>query len=368
MAGIAAPGELRDTTATEFAVAQPGDDVELRALLRRSVIPGSVRVAFTREPDYFAGEGLAGNEDTTLVARRDGRLVAMGRCSVNTLYRNGDSKRIAYLGELRVDPGTPGSAGILREGYEFLAHTRPTADGFFTSIASDNHRARRVLERGARFGLPAYEKLCDLVTLVAPVRRTSAVESALEKREELVEFLRREASRSHLGMTWSPDQWRDLARHETNPGSFTVVRRDGQVVGAAAIWDQRSFRQTTIDGYEGSLSVLRPLLNSVRTLHRGGALPTPGSVLAQGMLFGAYVSAPDDWPALWRAVQSRASALDLSWVTVARDARDQELPVLRRLLRAREYHTTLYGVVWRDGPHWSDAWDARPFRPEVALL
>ena len=46
----------------------------------------------------------------------------------------------------------------------------------------------------------------------------------------------------------------------------------------------------------------------------------------------------------------------------------EELPGLRRLLRAREYHTTLYEVVWRDTPRSPDPWNTRYFRPEVSLL
>jgi hypothetical protein len=170
VAGRTATGEL--STTAPPVLANRGDDGELRALLRRSVIPGAVRVAFTREPDYFAGEGLAGAEDITVVTRRDGRLVGMGRCSVRALHRNGRVRRIGYLSELRVAPGTRGSPRMMREGYAFLADAIPAdVDGFFTSISVENHRARRVLEHGTRLGLPDYRPLTGLVTFVAPVRR-----------------------------------------------------------------------------------------------------------------------------------------------------------------------------------------------------
>lgn len=368
MAGRAAFSELTAAPATEFSLAGHDDDAELRALLRRSVIPGAVRVAFTREPDYFAGEGLAGNEDNTLLARRDGQLVGMGRCSVNTLHRNGTPRRIGYLGELRVDPGTPATPRMLRSGYEFLAR-HVTADGFFTSIATDNERARRVLERGTRLGLPAYEKLCDLVTLVAPVRASAdARECDPASADDLTAFLQQQSVVTQLSLAWTPHQWLGLDRHGVDTRSFTVVSRMGRIVGAAAIWDQRSFRQTIIDGYTGALSLARPLLNGLRAMGDAARLPEPGSALAQGMLSGAGVRTPDDWPALWLALQGRAAAMGLDWLTIARDARDAELPVLRDLVRGREYHTTLYSVTWRDGRRWPDPWDARCFRPEVALL
>jgi len=152
------------------AVAEPADDANLRLILRESVVPGAVRVALTREPNYFAADGLAGADDVTLVSRRDGRIVGTGRLSVYDLVRNGRAQRIGYLGALRITSGTRESARMLRDGYKLLLReSGGIADGYFTSIASDNKRARRVLENGARFGLPTYRPLCDLVTLIAPV-------------------------------------------------------------------------------------------------------------------------------------------------------------------------------------------------------
>src|SRR5690606_34399488 len=57
MAGALAPGELiaaRASARDGFALATHEDDADLRALLRRSAMPGAIRVAFTREPSYFA--------------------------------------------------------------------------------------------------------------------------------------------------------------------------------------------------------------------------------------------------------------------------------------------------------------------------
>jgi hypothetical protein len=139
-------------------------------------------------------------------------------------------------------------------------------------------------------------------------------------------------------------------------------------IAAAAVWDQRAFRQTIIDGYEGWLRRVRPLLNVATALQRRPQLPRPGSVLAQGALLGAGTSDPDAWPALWRLVRQRAATSGLSCLTLSRDARDPGLPMLRRLMKGQEYRTTLYEVRWPDGASWLDSWDGRLFRPEVALL
>ena len=365
MAGIVAPGVERDTV----AIADRGDDENLRRLLRASVTPGAVRLAFTREPDFFATDGLS-DADVTVVARRDGRVVGSGRCTVYSLTRNGVPRRIGYLNALRVEDRTSESARLLREGYERLGHeVAPLADGFFTSIATDNIRARRVLEHSGRLGLPSYRPLCDLVTLVGAVHSgLDAPTTAAADERELAEFFARGARDSQLALSWEPARWSELAQRGVVARDFSVVRQKGRIVAAAAIWDQRPFRQTMVDGYEGVLRTGRPLLNVAMAVRRMPPLPAPGSVLAQGALFGATVLEPSLWPALWSLVRRRAASVGLEWVCLSRDARDPDLRILRRLMKGQEYRTTLYEVTWPGGARWPDPWNERLFRPEVALL
>lgn len=350
------------------------DDGAVRALLRASVIPGAVRVAFTREPHYFAGDSLAGGEDHAVVARHERRLVGLGRCSVYPLFRNGAAARIGYLGALRVASGTPHAARLLRDGYARLAELVGEVDACFTSITSDNARARAVLERGGRLGLPTYTPIASLVTLMAPVHAgggvpdVAAVDTAADADAgDAVAYLASRARDVQLALPWGPDRLVQLASHGFAADDLLVVRRAGTVVAAAGVWDQRPFRQVVVDGYDPTLQLARPAANLWLRLTRRPALPPPGSVLAQGAVLGAFVTAPDDWRALWPALQSRAHAKGLAWLAIARDARDPELPVLRALTRAREYHTTLYDVSL-GGRSPASAWDGRLVRPEVALL
>ncbi len=401
MAGAAPPGELAtsrldraargaDTQAQRAASdgwsvdwATPGDDAGIRALLRRSVIPGAVRVAFTREPSDAAGAALAGSRDLTIVARNGPRIVGVGRCSIHKLLRNGTPRRVGYLSALRLERGAPASPRLLRDGYRALASAAREAgvDGFVTSIADDNDRARRVLEHGGRFGLPHYRALAPLATLVAPIARRDAgtrrgerdpamlAESAREVDvQEFSDFLRSRAERAHLTLAWDADRWAALGRHGLTPSSFVVVRRNGAIAAAAAIWDQRAFRQTIVDGYEGALRTWRPAVNAWQRLRGLPRLPDPGATLSQGAVFGVSVADDRAWPALWLQLTDRARALSLDWLTITRDARAPELAILRRLAHARTYATTLYDVAWRDEPAWPDAWDGRLFAPEAGLL
>ncbi|MEO6444281.1 MAG: hypothetical protein ABIZ91_19380, partial [Gemmatimonadaceae bacterium] len=197
-----------------IAVARRDDDADLRALLRRVETPGSVGVAFTREPDYFRGEGLAGALDQTVVFRTEGALSGMARLSIQSLHRNGLPQSIGYLGELRLAPEAPRRPRILRDGFELLrsAVVEHGVSGCYTSIAADNARARSVLEHGRRLGLPSYLPLAELVTLLVPVGRSGRAErreprGASVDRDELTSFLSRHARAAQLAPTWDAARW-----------------------------------------------------------------------------------------------------------------------------------------------------------------
>lgn len=376
MAGALAPGELiaaRASARDGFALATHEDDADLRALLRRSAMPGAIRVAFTREPSYFAAEGLGGGTDYTLVHRSGGAIDGVARLSVHRMYRNGTPARVGYLAELRIDPSADHSARLLREGFARIREYAAVegVEYCFTSIAHDNERARHVLEHGGRLGLPRYVPLADLITLVARVPRRTRREShglPAPDEAELTALLDRHARAYDLSLTWDDERWRSLARHGLGPADFCTVRESDRIVAAGAVWDQRPFRQVLVCGYQGLLRLVRPVVAAVARIGVVPSLPPAGTMLAQGMIVGAVATEGRHWPPLVRALLSNAAERRLAWVTLARDARDPELPVLRTLLRAREYRTRLYQVRWTGDPGESDATPAALVRPEVALL
>jgi len=357
------------------ALATPADDAEMRALLRRSEMRAVVRVAFTREPDYFAGAGLAGAVDHTVVHRSEGRLDGIARLSLHILHRNGVPRRIGYLGELRLAPETPRSTRVLRDGYDFIRTLLGAGgvSGCFTSIAADNARTRRVLEQGKRFGLPVYSPVAELVTLVAPIGvrgRPSArgADNPVVDRDELANFLERHARGVQLSPRWDDARWVALARHGVVPADFCVIHAAGRVVATGTVWDQRAFKQTVICGYDGPLKVAYPFVNAIARVGLAPPLPAPGTVLQLGSVLGAAVDDDRYLEPLWEALRASAQKRGMGWLAIARDARDPQLTALRRIVRGREYHTRLYEVSWNNAAAWTDPWDGRCFGPEVSLL
>ena len=373
MAGAAVDREL----SARFAVATHADDAAIRRLLRETPMRGAVSVGFEREPDYFRGADIAGGEDQTIVAHAGSHLVCMGRCTRRECWVDGLARRVGYLGELRLDAAARGRFGILRDGYAFfqVLQRDDPADLYFTSIAADNDRARRLLETGAR-GLPAYGFLAELDTLLVAVPRRALpaklqVESATRARiPDLLRVLNEHGRRHQFAAVWTAGSLHALENQGLPLNRFLLALDRGEVVACGALWDQREFRQTVIHGYSRALTVARPFVNLASGILGTPRLPRAGSVLAHAFLSplacadGAEAVLPD----FIEAVFPLAAKVGVEFLTMALPATDSRLPALRRRFSTRTWRSRLYRVDWPGCTPVEFRSSGARFLPDVALL
>src|SRR5688572_13551910 len=81
----------------DFAIAAPEDDAEIRRLLRENPMRGAISISLEREPDYFKGCSLGASRDITIVARKSGKVVCVGSCSIRRRFVNGNPMAVGYL-------------------------------------------------------------------------------------------------------------------------------------------------------------------------------------------------------------------------------------------------------------------------------
>ena len=377
-------------TGIRFAPATERDDAAIRRLLRANPTRGKVNLTFEREPAYFRSSGIADAEDQTIVAFDEEKLVCMGRATVRRLYLNGEPQRVGYLSELRLDHSARGRSGILRHGYQFFRTLRqsPPPAIWYTSIAADNHRSIRFLEANLR-GMPRYQFLSEFITLLIDVpRRAHAAQrlaaSAVHQLEaeelscdvggelrlpELASVLNDRGRGFQFAAEWTADRIRGLERHGLPLSEWLVLRRGRQAVATSALWDQRSYRQTVIRGYDRALAVARPAISLLGAMTGFAALPAVGSSLAHAFLSPLAVETQcRDLLACLVAINlARAHQRGLEFLTLGLSAHDETTRRLRRRFRCREYRSRLYRVSWPgDGDDLQ--LDGRPVLPEVALL
>lgn len=347
--------QLAPPKRTMCVLATPAEDAAIRRLLRENPMGGSIQLTFEREPDYFRGAGLAGAEDQTVLVSSLGQLAAVGRCTRRPCWVDGEIRSVGYLAELRLDASARGRFELLRAGYRFFQETQreAPADFYFTSIASDNARARRVLESGAR-GLPRYDFLGELTTLLIPVsRRVGApalrsVAATPDNLPELLEMLNQQARRHQLAAVWTEPMLRALADRDLPAVRLRLVFDGRRAVACGALWDQRSFRQTVVRGYARALALARPFLNFAAFLFGAPRLPPTGAALAQASLSPLALAegCEEMLPEIVASFFPLAAKSALEFVTLGLPSDDPRLARLRRRFGARAWPCRLYRVSW----------------------
>lgn len=385
MAGTIIESQLTAPIAASirFALATEEDDVAIRWLLRENPMPGEIHLTFEREPNYFRSTQMANADSKTVLGFLNEQLIGVGRCSVRNCFLNGKARRVGYLSELRLDASAQGRFDILRRGYQFFRelHRDDPADFYFTSIAADNERSIRLLERGLP-GMPAYKFAADFVTLLIPVPRRArrkkesgelasrgfkCVAGSHARSGELVSCLNLHAEQNQLATFWTEADLLSLENFGLALSDFRLVLgKNNSIVACAALWDQRDFKQIVVRGYAPQISAVRPLINLSAKLFGTTHLPPVGSTLAFGFVSPVCCSDPQLLIALIKSILPVAAERDFEFLTLGFAANDSRPAVIRSQFHCREYRTRLYQVNWDESDEL--ILNNRPFLPEVVFL
>lgn len=338
-------------TSVEFSLATREDDAGIRRLLGSSAMPGRIRVRFEREPDYFAGCAAAGPFTQVLVAKDGDKVVGVACRSVRPLYVNGIAEDVGYLGQLRVDPAYQGQLLVAR-GYAKMRelHEDGRARGCITTIVDGNDVAEGVLVRRPRSSMPMYRFLVTFHTL--------AIASNGGRRANLVT---RSSSATDSATTFAAlGPARNFFPAYAPQGEIVAV--DG---GIAALNDQRSYKQTVIDGYDTATRLVRPFYNLFARIK----LPPPGAVLNHASVTHFCVAGDD--PRLARelidALLAAAAARGLDHILLGFTSRDPLLEVARAY-KPVEYLSSIYTVSWDPEDDLHDRLDSRPRTLDISAL
>ncbi len=298
------------------ALAEPQHEPVLRALVAQDAMPGWIRMAYGREPDFFHGLGVEGPFTQAFVyLDRDGGVHGMGTRAVKPAWIDGEPEALGYLGGLRVAPSVRGGLGLAR-GFRKLRELH--ADGrcafYVTTITKDNHYAQQVLV-GGRAGLPHYlpaGRLC--IRAAAPrwlARKLRGPEGLVVAggetlgQERLLELMERWGSRRQLFPRLRAEDFGSPYLRGLGIDDFLVARdASGEPVGMAALWDQSAFKQLHITGYAPALRASLPLLRPLVRLTSGLRLPGAGEELR--VVYLAFACACRDEPEILRAILAAA--------------------------------------------------------------
>jgi hypothetical protein len=358
-------------SAVQFAVAEQKHDAEIRRLLRDNPTRGNISLSFTREPHYFADAHGHFGDKQTIVATRGDKVICVGSCLTRTCFVNGQPKKVGYLGGLRLDASVSGEFNTLRRGYEFFRElqSEAPADLYFTSIASDNVRARHFLEAGIS-GMPKYEFIGEYITLVIPTNRVPPPKPksvSVPNSSEFLNFVNEHNSQLQFAPFWIERELAALKDLGMDSDAY-VIRDANNVEACAKLWDQRSFKQTVIHDYSRSLTVARPFINAFSPLLRQPRLPAGGTILSEAYISCVAWNDPKSLLAIVSDSSALAAQKRFQFIVLGMAANNLSLGLLIRKLNCRQYRSRIYVVCWPDCGGAADELDQRPIGPEVALL
>lgn len=332
----------------EFAA--PSDDAGIRALMQRQAMPGRIRIAFAREPDFSRGCAVTGDDYKIVVARARDEIVGVACRSARNVFLNGHPTRLGYLGQLRVDDRFRGR-WLVSRGFALLGEIDrlDPLPAYLASIVDGNQEANAVLVRRRKFREVArYQTLA--IRAGRSARATQKiVAGSLDQVPEIVRFLRTEGSRRQFFPVWTEESLRNLDGLKIE--DIRIARRGGAIAGVMALWDQTAYKQSIVRGYSGWMRMAQPFLPRVGEEIRG--------------VYAALICAsdPDVFADLLGAIRTLASERKFDYLLVGLDARDPNLPVARKY-RHYAYPSRLY--LTDGGLH--EQLDQRPAYVDIATL
>ena len=379
-----------ETKGIIYRIAGEQDTPLLQELLRNNAMDSWVEIALEREPNYFDADNLMGESFTVIAHASEDSSVVIGMYSY-TLFRlfwMGVEESVAYLGSLRVHPDYRHKIRFLKEGFHSIEKLIPNSTTLpfcITSIASENHKARRLLESNTK-GMPKYHCIAQMNTyafatnggILPPYEvqidgccrvgvshhhiHNTTNDSRLQQATKehiphIVTFHNTLAKEYNLSpvleTTWLEQL--DGSKGLTIEDFYLLRDDDGAIEAMYALWDQRKIKQTVIKGYKTPLNKLRPLYNLYAKAFGHLTLPKEGTALEQIYIsfFLCNFSDRERQLQLLQIASSHIKARGASVAVIGLDSRDPLCELIDDRLKARCYRTNIDAVflgedMWED--------------------
>jgi len=365
-----------------YRIATPDDDETLRSILRQSPMTSWLSLSTEHEPSYFASSNLFGHRTTIVSHKNDITRAIVGMCSYTNMatHINGSKDFACYLGELRVLPEFRHRPGIVKNGFRAVKNTAGALIGkahWFTSIASENLVARRLLEANLK-GMPIYRPEGELITMALSTRTAQHRVHMLPAQQKdipaLADFYNHHARQYQYSPVVSEDWLRNLnGANGLHLHDFYLLKNKDSIQACFALWDQRSFKQTVVRSYQFPMNIMRFPYNLFSQLAGRVRLPGIGSRI--NYVFIAFLAVENDIQAKLPGIIATALGLaKLALAEVAMLGLSTSSPYLNLFdaFHKQTYRNCIESVSWPDqhpSPDRSELSSEHGIiQPEIALL
>jgi hypothetical protein len=363
------------------AVAEDND--ALLALAEQCPMEGEIGLCISRRPDFFALNRLEGDRwRVGVVDGPDGTAVGCLAIAERTVYLHGRPARTMYISDLKVHPdhrGGPAADALCEYARAvWLAAGGDTIPTFLTILAGNRSMQARLT--GPR-GLPNLHPFATVrahsISLLwrrrtVPLDDGGWIEPAgPDDIEEMAALWQRVAPERHFATVHDGQSlaaWIEAAPGLDISDYRLARRRNGDLAGFVALWDQEVFKQTTITTYSRRLAGVRRLFNAAAPIVGAARLPPPGRVLRYLSAVNVCVpaSTPDVLRSLLVHTYNERRGAGYSFITLGLDINDPLTAGMSGLLA--QPTDSWACVATASGPYLGPDLAGRPVHHEIALV
>ncbi|MCC1497623.1 hypothetical protein [Alcanivorax sp. 1008] len=283
-----------------FHAASAADGADILQLFRDTPQRGRVVLNFEREPDYFRGGSVICQEPEVHIARStEGKLLMLYGIGSRLMYVNGVARKVRYAHDLRIAEHARGGRLILRMSKHVGSFIAPD-DLVQTVILSENTSSMTSVASG-RAGLPTYYPNGDIETSLlfrVPRGKRSSLTFRPATLADLPAMQKFHDQHAPQRQFYPCYQFSGII--DGNPyfsglqvADYWLALDNEKIVGMAALWDQKSFKQTRVISYPAGLSWLRFFWNFWTSLVGGLHLPPAGGMIRYLMLHSVLIRDED---------------------------------------------------------------------------
>ena len=363
-----------------FELAKKDDNQKLLKLMAEMAMPGSIQIAYRREPDFFDALCVEGKTNQTVIGRdsETGEIAGMGTRSIKPMYINGVEMKVGYLSGLRVMEKYRNNIYLARGYQEFKKlHEDGKAILYLSTMLNDNKIAMKLT--GGRSQLPAYNDFGQFKSMTISLsqsikcRRLNNLNIRVAKSEDvplIVSFLNNHGKNRQFFPVYSQNDFLDSKGLLSGIGFEDILMAfsGNKLVGIVATWDQKKMRRNIITGYSRRVSLSKPIYNFFANFTGYPVLPNIGSVL--NCFYLSLICIEEDnsdifMNLLYELIKCKRNKY--SFMIAGMHEKDPLLSTFKKL-KYLNYSSRLYVVCWSDGEKLFKELDSRPPYMELGSM
>ncbi len=291
--------------AITIRIGAEADNPKIHDLVSKITMPGPAEMCFQRQPDFFIGSRVVGDEFIMTVADDDERpdvLAGLTVISGHDMYISGKKRRLYYSGDTRVDPFYR-RRGIASALFAEQKKFRSTDDLMHGIVMKDNTAPLEAASRVQDDVLFRYWVSHTIETSFIFVRKVQPrIPAGVTLRAAttadlpaMQAFFDREAPRRNGYPLYDFEKMAkgDPYYAGLKVSDYVLALKGNDIIGMLAGWNQKAYKQTRIMGFKPAIKVLRPLYNLYVSLAGGFKLPPVGGVLNYLTLYNVLIASDD---------------------------------------------------------------------------